>query len=276
MEHPETVVRVDECNPEADHLRLRREGGMLEIELAYPSRRNMMDAAMTAAFLDLIPRIKADATIRSVLISGEGTAFCSGGDTSWIGSEPDAPVSRLRARMMPFYRTWLAIRELEVPTLAAINGPAVGAGACLALACDVRWAGAAASFSVPFLRLGMHPGMATTFLLPEAAGLSATRDLLLTGRTVGAEEMLRLGLVSRVVNDDELRAEARAAAIAMAGLAPVATALTKAALRTGAHASFEEALAWEALAQPVTMASADLHEGLAAAREKRAPRFTGR
>ena len=107
-------------------------------------------------------------------MTGEGSAFCSGGNTSWIASEPDATVDELRERMLPFYRAWLSIRRLEVPTIAAVNGPAIGAGLCLALACDIRYAAAGAKLGVPFVRLGMHAGMAGTYLLPERRRAPAT------------------------------------------------------------------------------------------------------
>ena len=104
--------------------------------------------------------------------------------------------------MLGFYRDWLSIRKLEVPTIAAINGPAVGAGLCMALACDLRYAAASARMSVPFVRLGMHAGMAATYNLPNVIGEAHARDLLLTGRMVGAEEAFRMGLVSWVTPDD--------------------------------------------------------------------------
>ena len=177
---------------------------MVLLTLANPDQRNAMSDEMTAAWADAVAEIAADASIRAVAVTGEGSAFCSGGDTSWIASEPDATVDDLRTRMLPFYRSWLAIGSLEVPTIAAVNGPAIGAGLCLALACDIRYAAGSARLGAPFVRLGMHPGMAATWLLPEAVGLAAARDLLLTGRTVDADEALRLGLVSRVIPDEEL------------------------------------------------------------------------
>ena len=140
--------------------------------------------------------------MRAVVVTGEGTAFCSGGNTSWIASEPDATVDELRTRMLPFYRAWLSIRRLEVPTIAAVNGHAIGAGLCLALACDIRYAAAGARLGVPFVKLGMHAGMAGTYLLPNVVGAAHARDLLLTGRVVDADEALRLGLVSRVIEGE--------------------------------------------------------------------------
>jgi enoyl-CoA hydratase/carnithine racemase len=214
--------------------------------------------------------------VRVVVVTGEGSAFCAGGDLSWIGASPNASVDELRERMKPFYRSWLAVRELEVVTIAAINGAAIGAGLALALACDLRYAADDAKLAVPFTALGMHAGMATTYLLPEVAGLAVARELLLTGRRLTGTEAAACGLVTRAVPRDEVLTTALAAADAVAAAAPVATRLTKRALLGGGHASFEAALEWEALAQPVTLATADLQEGLRARQERRPPRFTGR
>jgi len=116
-----------------------------------------------------------------------------------VGQRTDASVDRLPAAMLPFYRSWLSIRRLEVPTIAAINGAAIGAGLCMPLACDIRVASTRARMGVPFTRLGMHSGMGRTYLLPDVVGHSTARDLLLTGRLVDAQEALRIGLVSRVL-----------------------------------------------------------------------------
>ena len=260
-----------------EHLRLERPAdGVATLTLDNPGQRNAMSGPMTESWVAAVEELRMDPTVRVVVVTGEGSAFCSGGDTSWIVSDPDAGVDALRTRMMAFYRAWLSIRSLEVPTVAAVNGPAIGAGLCLALACDLTYAASSARLGAPFVRLGMHPGMAATWLLPEAVGLAAARDLLLTGRTVDAHEALRLGLVSRVLDDGSFREEALATAIDIAATAPIASRLTKVALADGGHATYDAALQWEALAQPVTLATEDLHEGISAAREKRAPRFTGR
>jgi enoyl-CoA hydratase len=235
-----------------------------------------MSAPMTDSWVATMSELAADRGVRAVVVTGAGSAFCSGGDTSWIAGEPDATVDDLRERMLPFYRAWLSILQLEVPTIAAVNGPAIGAGLCLALACDLRYAATGARLGAPFVRLGMHPGMGATWLLPDVVGPSAARDLLLTGRTVDADEALRLGLVSRVIEQDGFLDEVLSTAAGIARSAPVASRLTTRALRTGGPADLEAALQWEALAQPVTLATADLQEGIRAARERREPRFTGR
>ncbi len=258
------------------HLRLERPSeGVALLVLDNPDQRNAMSDAMTSAWTDAVRDLAGDPSVRVVVVTGAGSAFCSGGNTAWIASEPDATVDALRTRMLPFYRAWLAIRSLEVPTIAAVNGPAIGAGLCLALACDVRYAASSARLSAPFVRLGMHAGMAATWLLPDVVGPAAARDLLLTGRTVDAEEALRLGLVSRVLPDETFVEEVLATAAAVAATAPIASRLTKAALAGERPTSIEASLQWEALAQPVTLATRDLQEGVRAARERRAPVFTG-
>lgn len=259
------------------HLRLERPSdGVALLTLDNPAMRNAMSDEMTASWVAAVDELAADRSVRAVVVTGEGSAFCSGGDTSWIASEPEASVDHLRSRMMPFYRAWLSIRRLEVPTIAAVNGHAIGAGLCLALACDIRYAAGGAKLGLPFNKLGMHAGMAGTYLLPDVVGPAHARDLLLTGRVVEADEALRLGLVSRVIEPSGFLDEVLATAADVAATAPIAARLTKIALADGGHADFEAALQWEALAQPVTLATADLQEGIAAAREKRAPQFGGR
>lgn len=259
-----TDLRLDRPSP-----------GVVRLTLDNPDMRNAMSDEMTASWARAIDDIAADRSVRAVVVTGAGPAFCSGGNTGWLSSEPDASVDHLRNRMLPFYRAWLSIRKLEVPTIAAINGHAIGAGLCLALACDVRYAATGAKLGVPFVKLGMHAGMAGTFLLPTVVGHAHARDLLLTGRVVEAEEALRIGLVSRVIDSASFEDEMLAVAADIAANAPIATRLTKIALADGGHADFESALQWEALAQPMTLATADLQEGIRASQEKRAPEFNG-
>lgn len=259
------------------HLRLERpRDGVAVLVLDNPDQRNAMSDQMTSSWVATIEELAADRSVRAVVVTGEGSAFSSGGNTSWIASEPDASVDRLRDRMLPFYRAWLSIRRLEVPTIAALNGPAIGAGLCLALACDIRYAVPGAKLGLPFVKLGMHAGMAGTYLLPNVVGPAAARDLLLTGRIVQGEEALRLGLVSRLIEPEAFQDEVLETAAGIAATAPIASRLTKLALLDGGHADVETCLQWEALAQPVTLATADLQEGIRAAKEKRAPVFTGR
>jgi len=241
-----------------------------------PERRNSMSEAMTASWGRLMQDLRADDLLAAVVVTGSGSAFSAGGDLSWIVSDPDASVSQLRARMLAFYRTWLSIKTLEVPTIAAINGHAIGAGFALALACDIRYIAQHAKVGVPFTGLGLHPGMATTWSLPNVAGAAVARDLLLTGRIVQGLEAVMLGLASLCAPAEEVLGEAMSAAGRIAAAAPIATRLVVTALRDGGHATYEDALQWEGLAQAVTLTTQDMHEGIAAAAAKRPPVFRGR
>jgi len=262
--------------PHLTHLRLERPAeGVARLVLDLPEQRNAMSDEMTASWVRAVDHLAEDASVRVVVVTGEGKGFCSGGNLSWLVPDADATVDQLRTRMLAFYRSWLSIRRLEVPTIAAINGAAVGAGLCVALACDIRYAARGAKMGVPFTRLGIHPGMAGTYLLPDVVGPAAARDLLLTGRMIEADEALGLGLVSRVIEPADFDEEILDAAAQVAGTAPIATRLTKRALQRP-HAGIEAALEWEGLAQPTTMATDDLREGIRAAQERRAPRFEGR
>ncbi|GAA0585122.1 enoyl-CoA hydratase/isomerase family protein [Actinomadura livida] len=253
----------------------RRPNGVVVVTLNDPGRRNAMTDEMTAAWKSAMAELRTDRRVRCVVVTGAGSAFTSGGDLSWLADTNAIAVPALRDRMLAFYRTWLAIRDLEVPTIAAVNGHAVGAGLCLALACDLRYAASDAKLLAPFTALGLHPGMAATWLFPEVAGLPLAREMLLAGRVLTGDEAERAGLVNRAVPRGEVLDEALAVAERVAAQAPVATRFTKVALANGGHRDMESALRWESLAQPVTMASPDMLEGLAAQREKRSPRFTG-
>jgi enoyl-CoA hydratase len=247
--------------------------GVVRLTLALPERRNAMTEELTDAWRDAVADIAADRDVRAVVVTGEGKAFCAGGDLSWLGAGARNPME-LRDRMLPFYRTWLAIRDLEVPTIAALNGAAIGAGLCMALGCDLRYATPEAKLAMPFTALGMHPGMAATYLLPEAVGMARAREMLFTGRVYTGAEAVGIGLVNDVFPAETLLDEVLAVAGRIAATAPIATRLTKRAMQHGPR-SFVEALEWEALAQPVTLASDDLREGLQAQTERRTPVFRG-
>lgn len=250
--------------------------GVALVTLNLPKLRNAMTTELTSAWTEAIDQVAGDRSLRAVVVTGAGSAFCSGADLSWLdqGNLNDNTPDRLRDKMLPFYRAWLAPQQIAVPVVAAVNGPAVGAGLCLALACDLRYASPSAMFSAPFTQLGTHGGMAVSWLLPEAVGMPRAREMLYTGRVVTAEEALSWGLVSEVADDVVGRALEVAEGVARA--APIATRLTKAGLAQASRGGFEAALQWEALAQPVTLATADIHKGVQARRERRTPTFDGR
>src|SRR3569833_740214 len=220
----------------------RRPGGVVLLTLDDSARRNAMSDAMTSAWREAIAGLRADPQVRCVVVTGAGGAFSSGGDLTWIAERGEADVAPRRDHMLAFYRTWLAIRELEVPTVAAVNGAAVGAGLCLALACDLRYAAEDAKLVAPFTRRGIHPGMAATCLLPEVGGLPLAREMLFTGRVVTGAQAEPYGLVNRAVPRENVLAEALGVAAEIVERAPVATRLTKAALANGDQPNQEAAL----------------------------------
>src|ERR1700761_4188906 len=249
--------------------------GVRLLTLALPKLRNAMTAELTEAWTDAIDGIKTDSGVRVVVITGEGPVFCAGADLSWLGQleAGEGGPDYLRERMLPFYRAWLAPRELSVPVIAAINGPVIGAGIALALACDLRYGSPTASFLASFIQVGTHGGMAANWLIAEAVGLPRAREMLFTGREVTAAEALDWALVSGI-SEDVLDTALRTAAN-IAAAAPIATRLTKAGINQ-LPTSLDAALQWDALAQPLTMATEDIHEGIRAIHEHRPPVFEGR
>src|SRR6202050_3932126 len=249
--------------------------GVALVTLNLPQLRNAMTTELTSAWTAAMGEVAGDRSLRVVVVTGSGSAFCSGADLSWLdqGNLSDNTPDRLRDKMLPFYRAWLAPLEISVPVVAAVNGPAVGAGLCLALACDLRYASPSATFSAPFTHLGTHGGMAVSWLLPEAVGTPRAREMLYTGRVVTAAEALAWGLVSDVAEDVVGRALEVAESVARGAL--IATRLTKAGLAQSSPGGFELALQWEALAQPVTLSTNDIHKGVRARRQDRNPTLDG-
>ena len=252
---------------------LARDGAVATITLNRPEIRNAMDPALTEAFSSAVATLRGDAGVRALIVTGTPPAFCAGGDLSWIEPGPGADVAAMRDKMRAFYPKFLAVRSLDIPVIAAINGAAVGAGLCLAMACDIRIAAEDATLSAPFTRLGMHPGMAATYLLTRLLGTSRAADLLFTARAIDGREAERMGLVNRAVPAADLMTTARTLAQGIASNAPLPMRMVKRAIYLAERADMETMLEYEGLAQPITMATADLMEGLTAVREKRAPRF---
>lgn len=248
--------------------------GVVQLTFDNPGRRNPMTGRLTAQWQQTMRALHEDSGLRAVVVTGTGPAFCSGADLGELAEGHGQDLAGARARLAAFYRSWLAVRDLPVPTIAAVNGHAVGAGLALALACDLRYAAEEAELGAPFVRLGLHAGMATTALLAEAVGLPRARELLLTGRLVSGTEAAAIGLVQQAVPADHVLGTALRTADEIAAAAPLAVRLTRSGLAQG-PLTVEQALTWEALAQPVTLTTDDFREGVQARRERRAPHYTG-
>jgi len=256
-----------------DGLRVEVDGPVATLTLDRPEALNALTVAVKVALREALERIAVDRDIRSVILTGAGRAFCAGQDLAERDRPDAAPLDvELRERYNPII---LALRSMGQPVIAAVNGVAAGAGASLAFACDLRIAAPDARFVLAFGRIGLVPDSGATWFLQRLIGQARAAEVALVGDPISADEALRIGLVSRVVPADDLMSETRALADRIAAGAPLAMALTKSALERAATIDLETALDGEAKLQGIAGASADHAEGLAAFREKRAPRFTG-
>jgi 2-(1,2-epoxy-1,2-dihydrophenyl)acetyl-CoA isomerase len=228
---------------------------------------------MKVELLRVLRAVERDGAARAVILTGAGRAFCAGQDLR-ERLEPDAaPLGvELRERYNPIVA---AMRSMPKPIVGAINGVAAGAGASLAMACDLRIASEAASFALAFGRVGLVPDSGATWFLPRLVGEAKAAEIALLGDPVPAADALRLGLVGWVVPAAELAAAARSMAARLAAGAPKAIALTKRALATSWDRDLESALEYEAHLQDMAGRTADHAEGMAAFLEKRPPRFSG-
>ena len=260
-----------------------RDGDVVTLTFNDPSRLNAMTQAMGESFRAAIADLTADPSLRGVILTGAGRAFSAGGDLAMIearaaqGAE-HGPRGRgqIRDGMRSFYQLFLSVRDLPCPVIAAINGAAIGAGLCVALACDVRIAASEARLGLNFTQLGLHPGMGATWTLPRLVGPARAAEILFSSRVLSGSEAAEIGLVSRAVAPSEVLPAARALAAEFAAAAPLAVRGVKRALRRSAEASLEDQLSFEAQEQAACFESQDVHEGLAAARERRTAKFEGR
>ncbi|MCA9774204.1 MAG: enoyl-CoA hydratase/isomerase family protein [Myxococcales bacterium] len=259
-----------------EQIRVERDGPIASIVLNRPEARNAMTARMGAEITRAVAELNADADVRVVLARGEGKAFAAGGDFKFLEERAADLPERNRAAMGDFYRSFLSIRKLRVPSIAVLHGAAVGAGLCFALACDIRLAAEGAKLGLNFVRIGIHPGMGGSWLLPRLVGPAKAAELILTGRIIEAAEAARIGLVNDVFAPDQLSGVARAMAEEIATAAPIAVAQAKGSIYRSLERSLDVSLEEEAYAQAVDYATADFAEGVRSFYERRAPRFEGR
>src|SRR5581483_6360042 len=217
-----------------------------------------------------------DPAVRCVIVTGAGErGFCAGRDLDEALFSEGRPFTEERLRAMQAGVAPTLMR-MPKPTIAAVNGVAAGSGLALALACDLRIASAAARFTVAFLKVGFVPDAAATYLLPRAVGYAKAFELCATSDVIDAAEARAIGLVNRVVAAEALAEEARRLGQRLAEMPPLALAATKELLQAAPGAGLDEALARETAAQARMMTTRDHQEGMAAFRERRAPRFEGR
>jgi enoyl-CoA hydratase/carnithine racemase len=252
-------------------------GGIGELTLNRPENHNAMTPDVLGGLAAAVASAKTDASLRALIVTGRGRSFCAGADFRARREDPgEGAASPPHERAYQTYAPFLSLLDLEVPTVAAMQGHAIGGGLGLAIVCDLRVANEAARYGANFVRLGLHPGMANTWLLPRLMGVPNAVELLLTGRLVDGAEAARRGLVHYAVPEADVLAKARSLAAEIASAAPLAVRWTKRSLYEGLAWDPKTAARREALLQSRSFETADFREGVAALLGKREPRFEGR
>ena len=259
-------------------LEFEKDGGVVTLTMNRPDIRNALIGLEDAdEILDACDQITRDLSVRAVILTGAGTVFSAGGDIKRIrevmtGGEA-GPAAVRHVYRNGIQRIPLALYNLEVPTIAAVNGPAIGAGCDLACMCDIRIASSQARFAESFVKMGLVPGDGGAWLLPRVVGMSKASEMAFTGEAIDAAEALRCGLVSRVVNPDALMDEARKLADQIAANPGQALRMTKRLLREGQHTRLDTLLELSAGFQALAHTTDEHIEAVDAFLEKRKPSF---
>jgi 2-(1,2-epoxy-1,2-dihydrophenyl)acetyl-CoA isomerase len=263
---------MTEATAEQEVVDYRVENGVAWITLNRPASLNAVNGALRSALAAAVRRADRDESVRVVVVTGQGRAFCAGADLREFGSR-EGDVSEIRGE----YEFLLGrLHSMAKPTIAALNGVAAGIGASLALVCDIRYAVPQASFVEAFVKIGLTVDGGATWLLPRLIGSGRALEMMYTGDPLGAEEAERLGLVNRVVQPSELEPAVRALAERLATGPALALGAIKRSVVHATGASLEEAMEFEFHLQGVQMRTEDFREGVGAFLEKRQPRFQGR
>src|SRR3569623_1845087 len=263
-----------------DPILTERDGAILTVTLTLPDKRNpVSDNGLFDQLIDSMHEADADIGVRCVILTGAGSAFSAGGDLKAMkagsGLRAALPAQTRRNYREGIQRLPLMFHALEVPVIAAINGPAIGAGLDLACMCDIRVASDRAVVAESFVKLGIVPGDGGAWLLPRVSGCSKATELTLTGETIDAATALEIGLVSRVVPGDELLATARALADKISANPPHAVRMTRRLLREAQTATLAATLELSAAMQSLAHATRDNDEAIDAYIVQRATIFSG-
>jgi len=257
------------------------DNGIVLLTLNQPESRNpITDQDLIDALVAACERMQNDQTVRVAIVTGAGSAFSSGGNVKRMAEAGDErranPIGTRGYYRTGIQRIPLELEKLDVPVIAAVNGPAMGAGCDLTCMCDIRIAGESARFAESFVKLGLVAGDGGAWLLPRAVGLSKAFEMAFTGDTMDAQQALACGLVSQVVPDGELLDAARKLAKRIAANPTQAVRMTKRLIREGQHTRLDTLLEMSAAFQALVHTTADHREAATAFVEKRRPTFTGR
>lgn len=250
-------------------------GPIRHVVLNRPEKRNAFHGELVSATGEALRAAADDAAVRCVVLRGAGPMFSSGMDLAMLSTLADAP-EHLRAFRRRCLEAWNLAEEMPKPVICAIQGACIGGALELALACDLRVMAADAIVGMPETRIGLIPDVGGASRLPQVVGLGRAKELIMTGRLIGAEEAERIGLVNRVAPADELDAAVGELAGELLACAPVAVALAKRVMDASARPALSATLELELVSQERCAATADFAEGALAFREKRRPEFTGR
>jgi 2-(1,2-epoxy-1,2-dihydrophenyl)acetyl-CoA isomerase len=257
-----------------DSLLVNATDAVATLTLNRPQTKNALTRELVQALGDELTRLAEDRSVRAIVLTGTGGAFCSGADLKAAMVDPDSMATTGEA-LEGYHRVVRAIAATPQPVIAAVDGPAVGFGCDLALACDLRIVSSRAYLQEKFVRIGLMPDGGGSLWLPRMIGLGRALEIMMTGRKIEAHEATALGLANRVVEAELLEGEARKLATQLAKGPPLALAAIKRAARAGLDGGLEDALARERDSQLKLLQSADFMEGVQAWMQKRAPAFKG-
>lgn len=259
------------------YIKFSRRDGFAQVTLNRPDSLNAFTAAMHEELAEALTEIEADASVRALLLTGTGRGFCAGQDLSDRKVSADGEAPDLGYSIETYYNPLLRrLRALPMPVVCAVNGVAAGAGANIALSCDLVLAARSARFIQAFCRLGLVPDSGGTWLLPRLVGDARARAMALLGEPVPAEEAQRIGLIYRAVDDEQLMAEARGLCARLASAPTRGLAAIKRLLQSAWTNDYDSQLDLERDTQRELGRSDDYREGVAAFLEKREAKFSGR
>lgn len=264
-----------------DAVTYEQDGGVVTLTLNEPETRNALSNEIIDAIVAHVARINADLSVGCVILTGAGEGFSSGGNVKKMKDRATEEKPRTPTEVRRYYhegiqRIPLALYGLEAPSIAAVNGAAIGAGLDLATMCDIRIAARSAKFGETFLRVGLLSGDGGAWFLPRAVGLSKAYEMTFTGDFIDGEEAAKIGLVSRVVDDADLMDEARKLAQRIAAHPVQSSRASKRLIRDSQHVPLHTSLDMAAANQALVQTTQDYKEAILAFSEKRKPKFTGK